>query len=170
MRKKIFRVILFTFGALLPTSYYPLGKLAKKIRYYCASHIVSEIGYNVNIERGAIIMESLIIGDNSGVGVKSVIGDKVTIGRNVMMGPECLIYTTNHNFDKSSKRFDGKTEIRPVMIKDDVWIGARVTILPGVTISEGVIIGAGAVVTKNVPPYCVVAGNPAKIVKRLLDN
>ena len=54
---------------------------------------------------------------------------------------------------------------KPVIIEDDVWIGSRVTILPGVTIGEGSVIGASAVVAKSVPPYSVVVGNPAKIVK-----
>lgn len=59
----------------------------------------------------------------------------------------------------------GWADEKPVVIEDDVWIGLRVTILPGVTIGKGSVIGASAVVTKSVPPYSVVAGNPAKIVK-----
>lgn len=57
------------------------------------------------------------------------------------------------------------TEIKPVIIEDNVWIGARVCILPGVTIGEGSVIGACAVVPKSVPPYSVVIGNPARVVK-----
>lgn len=170
MSKKIFRGLLLTVGSALPTSYYPLGNFAKKFRYFCASKIVDELGENVNVERGAVIMPSLKIGDNSGIGVKSVIADKVTIGKNVMMGPECLIYTSNHDFDKETLSFKGYTEPSPVVIEDDVWIGARVTILPGITIGKGAIIGAGAVVTKDVSPYAVAAGNPAKEVKNLLNN
>ncbi len=59
----------------------------------------------------------------------------------------------------------GFAEEKPVVIEDDVWIGSRVTILPGVTIGRGSVVGAAAVVTKDVPPYSVVAGNPAKVVK-----
>jgi maltose O-acetyltransferase len=54
---------------------------------------------------------------------------------------------------------------RPIVIEDDVWIGARVTILGGVNIGTGAVIGAGSVVTKNVPPYAIVAGNPAKLIR-----
>ena len=89
------------------------------------------------------------------------------IGKNVMMGPECLIYTRNHRFDKTKLKYDGYTETRPVIIKDDVWIGARVIILPGVSIGRGSTVGAGAVVSKSVPEYSVVVGNPAKVVKKL---
>lgn len=59
----------------------------------------------------------------------------------------------------------GWADEKPVVIEDDVWIGSRVIILPGVTIGKGSVIGASAVVSKSVPPYSVVAGNPAKIVK-----
>lgn len=90
------------------------------------------------------------------------------IGSHVMMGPEVYIYTQNHNFSRIDIPMDqqGWTEEKPVTIDDDVWIGARVTILPGVIIGKGSIIGASAVVTKDVPPYSVVAGNPAVVVKK----
>ena len=91
----------------------------------------------------------------------------VKIGKYVMMGPEVHIYTQNHDFQKTDIPMSqqGFAEEKPVVIEDDVWIGSRVTILPGVRICSGSIIGASAVVTKDVLPYCVVAGNPAKIVK-----
>ena len=63
-------------------------------------------------------------------------------------------------------RYQGMKERLPIVIGNDVWIGRRVIIMPGVKISDGCIIGAGAVVTKDVPPYCVVAGVPAKIIRR----
>ncbi|MEH7581800.1 DapH/DapD/GlmU-related protein, partial [Priestia megaterium] len=66
--------------------------------------------------------------------------------------------------------FEGYTKREPVIIEDRVWIGARCIILPGVTIGKGATVGAGAVVTKDVPPYTVVAGNPAKVVKYKLGN
>lgn len=67
-------------------------------------------------------------------------------------------------------RKQGMTEIRPVHIEDDVWIGARVCILPGVTIGKGSVIGACAVVSKSIPPYSVAVGNPAKVVKTRWNN
>ena len=84
-----------------------------------------------------------------------------------MMGPDVLIYTQNHKFDRIDITMDqqGWSEEKAVVIEDDVWIGSRVTILPGVHIGEGCIVGASAVVTKSVPPYCIIAGNPAKIIK-----
>ena len=84
-----------------------------------------------------------------------------------MMGPDVFIYTQNHNFRRTDISMDqqGWSDEKPVIIEDDVWIGSRVTILPGVIIGTGCIIGASAVVTKSIPPFCVVAGNLAKVVK-----
>ena len=91
----------------------------------------------------------------------------VTIGNDVMMGPEMVIYTSGHKTDRIDipMRLQGGTEVEPVTIGNDVWIGRRVMIMPGVSIGNGCVIGAGTVVTKDVPDYCVVAGVPAKIVK-----
>ena len=77
-----------------------------------------------------------------------------------MMGPEVYIYTQNHDFKRTDITMDkqGWSAEKPVVIEDDVWIGSRVTILPGVTIGEGSIIGASSVVTKSCPPYSIVVG------------
>ena len=107
------------------------------------------------------------IGDNSGIGAYSSIGT-VKIGNYVMMGTHCLIISQNHRFDDRSIPMcrQGFQEDRPVTVEDDVWIGSRVIILPGVRMGQGAIIGAGAVVTEDVEPYTLVAGNPAKMVGR----
>lgn len=82
-----------------------------------------------------------------------------------MMGRECFIYTYNHETSRTDipMQEQGKSVEKAVCIGDDVWIGSRVTILPGVTIGNGAIIGASLVVTKYVPPYAVVCGNPQKL-------
>lgn len=89
----------------------------------------------------------------------------VSIGSYAQIGEQILIVTTNHNYENAEKiPYDHKTVHRPVIIDDFVWIGARSTILSGCHIEEGAIIGAGSVVTKSVPKYAIVAGNPAKII------
>ena len=107
------------------------------------------------------------MGDNSGIGIRATISGTVYIGNDVMMGPNCTIYTRNHKTDDISRpmRGQGFQEEKPVYIGDDVWIGENVTILPGVKIGSHSIIGAGAVVTKDVPEWAVVAGNPAVVKK-----
>lgn len=109
------------------------------------------------INRNATISPTLVIGNNSGIGANSVIGRGTVIGDNVMMGPECYIYTRNHAFSRTDipMRGQGMKDFEPVTIGNDVWIGARVTILPGVKIGNGCIIGAGSVVTKDLPDYAI---------------
>lgn len=165
--KKFWYIIYYLIGRKLPASTGPGGRFFSKIRAFCARRFSSGIGNNVNIDTNAMIYRDLVLGDNSGIGKNSVIADGVVIGNDVMMGPECYIYTRNHSFSSIEKpmRLQGYKEGRPVVIEDDVWIGARVTILPGVRISKGAVIGAASVVTKDVPQYAVVGGNPAKIIK-----
>ncbi len=140
---------------------------AKTIRRLLVKGMGAKCGKNVNIQKGVNLSSKLQIGKNSGIGAFSIVQSNVTIGENVMMGPYCYIYTQNHKFDSVEVPMieQGYSEIKPVIIKDDVWIGSRVTILPGVTVGTGAVIGAGAVVTKDVPDYTVVGGNPAKILK-----
>lgn len=137
------------------------------MRRFFAKNIVAHAGKNINIEKGATFSRRLSIGDNSGLGVNCHAQGTVIIGDNVMMGPDVLIYTTNHEFGSKEIPMckQGYQPERPVSIGNDVWIGARVIILPGVSIGVGCVVGAGAVVTKDVPAYCVCAGNPAKVVK-----
>ena len=90
----------------------------------------------------------------------------VHIGDYCMIGPNTLITTVGHPFSPKDRR-EKKAYSKPVAIGDDVWIGGNCTILPGVTIGNNVVVAAGAVVTKDVPDNCVVAGVPARIIKRL---
>ncbi|MBR1871098.1 MAG: sugar O-acetyltransferase [Kiritimatiellae bacterium] len=88
----------------------------------------------------------------------------IEIGDDVLIGPQTIIATLNHDPDPEKR---GGMIPKRVKICDKVWLGARVTVCPGVTIGEGSIVGAGAVVTKDVPPRTVAAGVPAKVVKSL---
>lgn len=90
----------------------------------------------------------------------------VHIGNYVMIGPNTLITTVGHPLSIQGRR-EKKAYEKPVTIGDDVWIGGNCTILPGVSIGNNVVVAAGAVVTKDVPDNCVVAGIPAKVIKQL---
>ncbi len=86
----------------------------------------------------------------------------ITIDDCVMIGPQVTLLTANHDFD------DHNTLIcKPIRIKKNVWIGARATILPGITIGENSVVAGGSVVTKDVEPNVIVGGNPARVIKRL---
>lgn len=90
----------------------------------------------------------------------------VTIGDDCFIGPNVSIYTACHSTDPV-ERNTGREWAEPVNIGNSVWIGGSVTILPGVSIGDGCTIGAGSVVTRDIPAYCVAAGNPARVIKTL---
>ena len=164
IRKKLFRILYRGIGIHLPSSVN--SKVSQKIRYWMASRFVESCGSNVNFEHGARIDSDLRIGSNSGVGINCVTVS-MTIGDNVMMGPECVFVPHNHRFDRLDIPMNqqGFTEDKPIRIGNDVWIGTRVIVLPGVRIGDHSVIGAGAVVTKDVPEWAVVGGCPARILK-----
>jgi maltose O-acetyltransferase len=169
----IFEIINYAFYKIiaknLPGSYTPIiGRFCKDIRYLSASKLLKKCGKNVNIERNANFSRSTVIGNFSGIGENAKINAGVTIGNYVLMGPDCMIYTQNHEYKDIliPIRSQGFMGIEPVVIEDDVWIGARVIILPGVKISRGSIIAAGSVVTKDVDEFSIVGGNPAKLIRK----
>lgn len=129
-------------------------------------HIFSRCGRGVMIRPGVYFGRGsqIFIGDNSMIGADSIVGSAadVIIGDDVLMGPQVLIYTSNHGTRAGTPMRQQELEIAPVRIGNDVWIGARCIILPGVTIHDGAVIAAGAVVTKDVPANTIVAGVPAK--------
>ena len=156
----------------LPASHQKWSFGAKRLRAFCARHMLTSCGENVNVERHARFGRGVTLGDRSGIGINASIGEQTHIGSDVMMGPDCVIYTRNHRFDRLDipMREQGYGPVEPVVIGDDCWIGGRVTILPGVHIGNGAVIAAGAVVTKDVPPYAVVGGVPAKIIYNRKDG
>ena len=168
MKKYIGKVIYHFLAVHLPGSYSLFGIVGRKLRAFCGKLMLDHCGKNVNIEKGARFGSHISLGDRSGIGIRAEIADHVTIGNDVMMGPECIIYTRNHAFSDLEIPMcrQGFSEPKPVVIDDDVWIGGRVTILPGVHIKQGSIIGAGAVVTKDVEAYTIVGGNPAHFLKK----
>ena len=152
----------------LPPTSYPGGVVVKAIRYYFCKSLFKSCGRDVTIESLAqIAFDKVEIGNNSGIGYNARLG-AVRMGDNVMMGPDVIILSRDHFFDSRllPMRLQGMTEDKPVVISDDVWIGARVIILPGVCIGRGAILGAGAVVSKDIPEYAIVAGNPAQVIKQ----
>lgn len=150
-------------GMRLPSFKNSYKDFSSVIRRFLAKGFLDHCGRCVNIQPKALIASRVSIGDYSGIGASSLIQGGVRIGDHVMMGPEVYIYTQNHRNDRTDVTIDqqGFEKERPVIIGNDVWIGARATILPGVEIGDGCIVGASAVVTKSFPPYTVIAGNPA---------
>ena len=120
-----------------------------------------------NLYGGAVGM-GLKIGDHSNIGPYSYIGCSgyIEIGNNVMMAPRVSLYAENHNFDSIDVPMkDQGVATAPIIIEDNCWIAANSIILSGVRIGKGSVIAAGSVVTKDVAPYSVMGGNPAKKLK-----
>ena len=110
----------------------------------------------------------LKVGNNSSIGPFAYIGCSgyIEIGDNVMISPRVSIYSENHNFEHSERPMIEQGVTRSyVKIENDCWIAANAIILAGVTVGKGAIVAAGAVVTKDVPPFSIVAGNPAQVIK-----
>lgn len=141
-------------------------------RHQLCQQLFGKVGKNVNIEPPFFCDygSQIYIEDGVFINFNCTILDcaKVEIGQGCMIGPQVQIYTATHPLDPKA-RTEGKEFAIPVKIGKNVWIGGGAIILPGVHIGEGSIIGAGAVVTKNIPAYSVAVGNPAK-VKRQFYN
>lgn len=163
----------FTYYALairLPMPGMPGAYLGHGVRLLCVQNLFQKCGKGVRISANVRFGtgRKIKIGDNSNLGHGCrIIGGDVTFGNDVMMAPDVLIITENHETSNPSKPMisQGQAQSRPVKIGNDVWIGARAIILPGVEINDHSIIGAGSVVTRNVPEYAVVGGNPARVIK-----
>ncbi|MCK5536144.1 MAG: acyltransferase [Bacteroidales bacterium] len=127
-------------------------------------------GEGVSIKSDVLIQGSgtLLIGKRTYIGSHSVIGvnEKISIGNDVMISQYVSIRDTDHAFNRVDIPMNRQgIATAPIVIEDDVWIAHGVIITKGVTIGKGAIIAGGAVVTKDVPPYAIVGGIPAKILK-----
>lgn len=123
------------------------------------------------VESGACINNAVgdvIIGDHTRIGLHNTVIGPVTIGNHVNLAQGITVTALNHNFDNVELRIDEQgVSTNPVTIADDVWIGANAVVLPGVSIGSHSVVAAGAVVTKDVPAHSLVAGVPAKIIRKL---
>ena len=177
---RINRMILKTHGAIFGKNLCIPGKVSWSIRggkifigddfYFSSGDGVNPIASNL---QGAIYVEkeaNLTIGKNVGMSsTRMWIHDSVTIGDNVKIGACVLITDTDaHPMDYKVRRTTNEgTKSAPIVIEDDVWVGAHSIILKGVTIGARSIIGAGSVVTRSIPADCVAAGNPCKVIKTI---
>ncbi|MBR1387835.1 MAG: sugar O-acetyltransferase [Alloprevotella sp.] len=118
--------------------------------FHCDYGIFTEVGDNFFMNKGCQLLD----------------GGGITFGNNVFVGPMCGFHTAIHPLDPNH-RAGGEEKALSIKVEDDVWIGAQVCVLPGVTIGKGSVIGAGSVVTRSIPPYSVAAGNPCRVIRSL---
>ena len=154
----------------LPWSPRPGGRAARHVRGRLATRMLDRCGEDVNVEHGAWFGSGrgIELGDRSDIGMDALVIGPVTIGRDVMMGPRCILLACNHETARTDVPMNrqGFRAPPPITIEDDVWIGAGSIILPGRRVGAGSIVGAGSVVSRDVPPMSIVAGNPARVVGR----
>jgi tetrahydrodipicolinate N-acetyltransferase len=118
-----------------------------------------EIGNNCIIMMGAVINIGAVIGDGSMIDMGAILGGRATVGKNCHIGAGAVLAGVIE-----------PPSAMPVIVEDDVLIGANAVVLEGVKIGKGSVVAAGAIVTKDVPPYTVVAGMPAKVIKEIDDK
>lgn len=132
-------------------------------RFFLGNHSIIESYSCINNAVGDVV-----IGDYTRIGMHNTIIGPVCIGSHVNLAQGITVTALNHNFEDKEKRIDEQgITTKPIIIGDDVWIGANAVILPGVTIGKHCVVAAGAVVTKNVPDNTIVGGVPAKEIKKI---
>lgn len=152
----------YKYNQLMPSETIQREEIIKRLFGRTGRHFLIEqpfyCDYGYNIE----------IGENFYSNVNCVIldGAKVTFGDNVFIAPNCGFYTAGHPFDVS-QRNSGLEYARPITIGNNVWIGAQVCVLPGVTIGDDCVIGAGSVVNKDIPSGSLAVGNPCRVIRKL---
>ena len=159
---------------LLAPLYQHRGRGAK---IYCSVRMDTPPYRRFSLGRGSVVesyscinnaVGDVLIGDYTRIGLHNTVIGPVTIGSHVNLAQGVVVTALNHNFADSSLRIDQQgVSTQPVTIGDDVWVGANVVILPGVTVGSHVVVAAGAVVTKDVPSNSLVAGVPAKVIKEI---
>lgn len=118
-----------------------------------------DYGYNIELGENFYSNHNLVILD----------GGKVIFGDNVFVAPNCGFYTAGHPIDLE-RRNKGLEYAYPITVGNNVWIGAGVSVMPGVTIGDNVVIGAGSVVVKDIPSNSVAVGNPCKVIRAITED
>lgn len=138
-----------------------IRRLFGKVKGQCTvvSPFFCDYGYNIEV------------GDNFFMNMNCAVldGAKVTFGDNVFVAPGCGFYTAGHPLDKE-RRNQGLEYAFPITIGNNVWIGAQVCVLPGVSIGDNTVIGAGSVVNKDIPANVLAAGNPCRVIREITED
>ncbi len=153
------------FNQLLPSQHAERRELLKKL-FGSVGSIVAvqspfwcDFGYNIHVGMNFYANHGLTILD----------GAPVRFGDNIFIGPNCGFHTAGHAID-SERRNAGLEFAHPITVGDNVWFGAAVQVLPGVSIGSNVVIGTGSIVTKNIPDNVVAVGNPCKVLRSITEE
>jgi maltose O-acetyltransferase len=162
-------LIYYAVAQHFPTQPMPSWRFGYALRRLLVKRIFASCGDGVIVKQRAYFGDgrTLRVGHRAQIGAHSRIDHDVTIGDDVLMGPDVVMISGGHAFEMPDVPINrqGSVERRPIVIGNDVWIGTRVIIMPGVEIGDGAVIGAGSIVTRNIPPYGVAVGAPAKVIR-----
>lgn len=156
------RVILWEYNSRCPEDTSRLDKIIRDLLGSCGEKVTvippfrCDFGFNIHVGENFFANFNFTVLDEA----------EVRIGDNVFIGPDTSIYTACHPLDPQ-ERNKGVEWAEPVTIGNNVWIGGGTRILPGMTIGDNTTIGAGSVVTKDIPSSCVAVGNPCRVIRRL---
>lgn len=159
------KTLCYRFNNLSPDRSDERKKLIKEIfgktknKYWVEQPFICDYGYNIQIGENFYSNHNLTILDCA----------KVTFGDNVFIGPNVSLFTAEHPVDYPTRN-QGLEYAKPINIGNNVWIGGDVTILAGVSIGNNSVIGAGAIVTKDIPDNVIAAGNPARVIKEIKEQ
>ena len=154
----------YEYNQLKPSSHIEKTKIIKDLfgktgnTFTIEQPFMCDYGYNIEIGENFYANHNLIILD----------GNKVEFGDNVFIAPNCSFYTAGHPLDVE-RRNQGLEYAKPIKVGNNVWIGGNVVVLPGVTIGDNSVIGAGSIVNKDIPPNTVAVGNPCRVIKRITN-
>ena len=152
----------FEYNLIKPSNRKEREQLIKKIFAKTGENILVESSFQCDYGY------NIFVGENFYMNHNGVILDaaKVEFGDNVFIAPNCGFYTAGHPID-IEQRNKGLEYAKPIKVGDNVWIGGNVVVLPGVTIGNNCVIGAGSIVVKNIPDNSIAVGNPCKVIKQI---
>lgn len=150
------------YNSLMPTEIQERSEIIIKLLgeikngFQIEQPFMCDYGYNIYFGKNFYANHNLVILDTA----------TVKFGDNVLIGPNCGFYTAGHPVDVK-QRNSGLEYAKPITVGNNVWVGGNVVVLPGVTIGDNTIIGAGSVVTKDIPSNVIAVGNPCKVIKSI---
>lgn len=164
LKKEMYKAkdLCYEYNQIKPSKIEERNQMMKKIlgatkeNFMIEQPFMCDYGYNIEIGENFYANHNLIILD----------GNKVKFGDNVFIAPNCGFYTAGHPLDFNTRN-QGLEYAKPIEVGNNVWIGGNVVVLPGVKIGNNCVIGAGSVVTKDIPDNSVAVGNPCKVIKTI---
>jgi maltose O-acetyltransferase len=167
MKRTLCLMAYYGFAKHLPDSSFPGGEFCTRLRAFLCSQFIASAGKGLHVRSGAFVADGrhLYMADRSSIGPGCRIYG-ARLGYGVVIGPHCVFFKENRGANDLSKPVGdhGTTPINLPVVEDWAWVGERVLVLQGRRIGRGAVVGAGAVVTRDVAPFTIVGGNPARVI------